>query len=95
MHTKLALIDADLLHALERIGKRFAGFDAQHRRPAPKEWVQEAGRLDWTNGCEPAACWRIRIIASKNERKDFRILAYGGSFAEAAQLVIDQVGKFT
>jgi hypothetical protein len=88
-------MDAELLHALERIGKRFAGFDAQHRAPAPKEWLAEAQRPDWTSECVPAACWRIRIIATKNERKDFRVLAYGGSFAEAAQLVIDQVGKFT
>lgn len=89
--------EAQLLLQLEAIGKRFAGVDVQYRRPTPKEWLEDA----WEKGdlerptdpdaCTPASCWRVRIIASKNERKDFRIVAYGGSFKDAAQALIKKV----
>jgi hypothetical protein len=92
------LTEGELLLALHRLGTRFAGFDVQFRRPTPTEWMKEAWGRPYTaqhtpvgTECAPDACWRVRVHTCKNERCDYRIVAYGETFAEAAQAALNRV----
>lgn len=67
----------DLVNALHALGARFQGVDIQFRRHQP-EWPQS---------------WRVRIVASKNERDDFRITAWGDSFAMAATAALEVASR--
>lgn len=67
------LRDTDLFARLTELGKRFQGIDIQFRRHCPIGWE---------------STWRIRVLASKNERDDYRITAFGDSFDAAVIAVL-------
>jgi hypothetical protein len=57
---------------IEDIAKRFAGLDIQYR-PGPGGWGSQ---------------WRVRQIASKNERADYRIIVYGATMDMAMEALV-------
>lgn len=65
------------LQQLAAIGARFHGVDLSFRR----------GGTDW-----PGA-WRARLHASKNERDDYRLEAFGDSPEAAIEALADAVNR--
>jgi len=76
----IELTDLEHLHA---IGQRFSGVSLEFR---PKECENKAS--PWIMP------WRVRLIADKNERDDYRITCYGRTAEEAIKnLRIAVAGK--
>ena len=56
---------------LEELVRRFHGIDIQYRRSG----------TDWPKP------WRVRLIATKNERDNYRITSYGETLVEAIDYI--------
>lgn len=59
---------------------RFDGLDIQRR-----SFTNSPGYGAWLGA------WRVRILANSNERRDYRVQAYGDTFREAASRVLRQL----
>ena len=65
---------------LEELTRRFSGLDIEFRR-------------DWEHYRSWAAPWRVRLIANKNERSDYRLIAFGASLELAALAMVRAVER--
>ncbi len=68
-------MDANPLSELENLSKRFLGVTLENRR-----WG-----TNWPKKC------RAKLMASKNERYDYRIEVFGDTLEEAARELIARV----
>ena len=61
---------------IESIAKRFSGADFQYRSQTSKDWPNN---------------WRIKIIVSKNERDEYRIVEFGDDLEDAINKVLEKL----
>lgn len=62
--------------AIESIAKRFAGADFQYRSQISMDWPKH---------------WRIKMVVSKNERSEYRIVEFGDDLESLANKVLEKL----